>query len=107
MGGEFREHLRQPGEVASMCDENFRPETKRAETSFRLRQLNRVGVKAEQLSARREPRENFPRMAAVAKGAIHSHFAGLWGEQFKNLLDVDGAVRSSKSLAGREDFFHR
>jgi hypothetical protein len=62
-----------------MCGEDFRPETKRTETSFRLRQFNRVGVEAEQFSARRETQENFPRVATVAKSAIHRYVAGASG----------------------------
>ena len=59
MGEEFIEDSRQPGKVAAVRGENFQPETERAKPGFHLRQLNWIGVEAEQSSARREPWEDF------------------------------------------------
>ena len=66
--------------------------------------INRVGIKAEQPSAGLQARENFLRVTAVAKRAIHGQFTGLGRKRGENFRDHDGAMRAGGRLAGREYF---
>ena len=100
------QHLGQTGEVAAERRERLRAKTRGAQAGFGLGQFNRVRIQSDQASAGLESRQNFLRMTAVTKRAIHRQFAGPRREHFQNFRHHDGPVRSGRRFAGREHFRH-
>jgi len=94
----------QAGEVRVVSGEKIWTESECAKTSFGFGEFDRIGVEAEQTSVGLKSRQNFLRVATVAKRAVHGDFARLRREHVENFLDHDRAVGAGGGFAGSEDF---
>src|SRR5436190_17353418 len=74
VNASLRQDFRKACEVAAMGGKDLRTESKHTKTSLGLGQFDGISIQAEQLPSRPKPRQNFLRVAAVAKSAIDRDF---------------------------------
>ena len=79
----------------------------RAEARLCFRQLNRIGIKAEQPTARLKQRQNFLGMPAVSESAINRDLPRLRIQSGQHFRHHDWAMRPGRRFAGRDYFGNR
>ena len=95
------EDLRKPGEAGAADGEDVLAEAERAKTRLGLRQLERVGVEADEPAAREEARQELGGVPAPAERRVDGDEAGPGAERLEDLRDEDRAVRAGGRLPRR------
>ena len=101
------ENLRKAREVAAMRLKGFGTETERAQASLGLGQFHWIGIEADQPASGLNPRQDLPRMSAVAERAIHGNLPGRRGQDIQDFRDHDRTVRAGGRFPGGDDFLNR